>query len=96
MLQGLLLRLLLFRSGRGTSWFVRLLPKELCPEECGALGARYIRWRHEASQLRKARLLEDVREVVLQLHRQESAPALRARVLAAVERVENGRLCLSR
>jgi len=50
--------------------------RELCPEECAALGSRYVRWRHEASQLRKARLLEAVREVVLQLHRQGKCPSV--------------------
>jgi DNA-binding phage protein len=50
--------------------------RQLCPEECAALGARYVRWRHEASVLRKARLLEDVREVVLQLHSQGKCPSV--------------------
>jgi len=50
--------------------------RQLCPEECAALGARYIRWRHEASELRKARLLEDVREVVLGLHHQGQCPSV--------------------
>lgn len=78
MLQGLLLeapavslRGVGERLGRSVSYL-----KELCPEECAALGARYIRWRHEASQLRQARLLEDVREVVLQLHRQGKCPSV--------------------
>ena len=57
------------RIGRSVSYL-----KELCPEECAALGAKYIRWRHEASQLRKARLLEEVREVVLQLHAEGKCP----------------------
>lgn len=50
--------------------------KELCPEECAAIGSRYIRWRHEASQLRKARLIEEVREIVLQLHAQRKYPSV--------------------
>lgn len=50
--------------------------KELCPEECAALGERFIRRRHEASQLRKVRLVEEVREVVHQLHDQGRCPTV--------------------
>jgi len=50
--------------------------RQLCPEECAALGSRYLRWRHEASQLRKARLIEEVREIVLQLHTQGEYPSV--------------------
>lgn len=50
--------------------------KELCPEECAALGSRYVRWRHEASQLRKAQLTEEVREIVSQLHDQSRCPTV--------------------
>lgn len=50
--------------------------KELCPEECAALGSRYVRWRHEASQLRKAQLTEEVREIVSQLHDQGRCPTV--------------------
>lgn len=78
-LQGLLLeapavslRVVGERLGRSVSYV-----KELCPEECAALGARYIRWRHEASQLRKARLAEQVREVVLQLHAHGKCPSVK-------------------
>jgi hypothetical protein len=59
------------RIGRSVSHL-----KKLFPEECAALGSRYIRWRHEASQLRKARLVEEVREVVLQLHAQSKCPTV--------------------
>ena len=59
------------RLGRSLSYL-----KEQCPEECAALGARYIRWRHEASQLRNARLIEQVREVVFQLHAEGKCPSV--------------------
>jgi hypothetical protein len=59
------------RIGRSVAYL-----KELCPEECAALGSRYIRWRHEASRLRKARLVEQVHEVVLQLRTQGKCPSV--------------------
>jgi len=59
------------RLGRSGSYL-----KELCPEECAALGARYVRWRHQASQLRKAQLAEEVRKVVFQLHAQGKCPSV--------------------
>jgi len=62
-------------AGKRTG-FVPSYLKELCPEECAALGSRYVRLRHEASQLRKARLMEEVREVVRQLHDQGRCPTV--------------------
>jgi hypothetical protein len=59
------------RTGLGHAYL-----KELCPEECAALGSRYVRWRHEASQLRNTRLIEEVRDVVLQLHTQRKFPSV--------------------
>src|SRR6266404_2441072 len=42
--------------------------KELCREECAALGSWYVRWRNEASERRKMGLFQDIRNAVRQLH----------------------------
>jgi transcriptional regulator with XRE-family HTH domain len=48
---------------------------ELCPEECAAVTSRYRRCRHEAAELRKINLLEEVRRLVRQLHDQGKCPS---------------------
>jgi hypothetical protein len=50
--------------------------REWCPEECAALGAQYIRWRREASQLRKTQLFEEVREIVSSLREHGQCPTV--------------------
>jgi len=50
--------------------------RELCPEECAALTSRYVRWRHEESEQRKARLIGEVQEVVEQLHAHGKFPTM--------------------
>jgi hypothetical protein len=50
--------------------------KELCPEECAALGSWYVRWRHEASEQRKMRLFQEVRDAVSQLHDEGKCPTV--------------------
>lgn len=49
---------------------------ELCPDECAAIRSRYVRWRHGASELRKARMFVEVREAVLQLHTRGQCPTV--------------------
>ena len=50
--------------------------RELCPEECAALTSRYVRWRHEESEQRKARLIGEVQAVVEQLHAHGKFPTM--------------------
>lgn len=49
--------------------------QKLCPEESAVLGAQYLRWRHEASQLRKAQLFAEVREIVHSLREHGQYPS---------------------
>lgn len=57
--------------------FSCLYLKELCPEECAALGSRYVRWRHESSERRKMDLFQDVRDAVGQLHDEGKCPTVK-------------------
>ena len=50
--------------------------KELCPQQCAAPGSRYVRWRHEAALLRKAQLIDEVRQIVQNLHLQGKCPTV--------------------
>src|SRR5437667_9614260 len=50
--------------------------RELCPEECGALALRYRCWRHEASELRKRNLFEEVRQLVRQIRDEGKHPTV--------------------
>lgn len=54
---------------------------EMCPDECAAIGSRYLRARKEASQSRKDQLVQEVRQIVNRLHRQSIRPTM-ARVVA--------------
>jgi len=51
--------------------------KELCREECAALGSWYVRWRHEASERRKMGLFQEVRNAVRQLHDEGNGPTVK-------------------
>lgn len=51
--------------------------KELCPEECAALGSRYVRCRHESSEQRKMGLFQQVRDAVRQLHDEGKCPTVK-------------------
>jgi len=51
--------------------------KELCREECAALGSWYVRWRHEASERRKMGLFQEVRNAVRQLHDEGNCPTVK-------------------
>lgn len=57
--------------------------KKWCPKESVALSARYIRWRAEASQLRKGQLFAEIQEIIhfLCVHKQyPSVPRVLARL----------------
>jgi len=51
--------------------------KELCREECAALGSWYVCWRHEASERRKMGLFQEVRNAVRQLHDEGNGPTVK-------------------
>jgi hypothetical protein len=51
--------------------------KELCPQQCAALGSRYVQWRHEAALRRKAQLIDEVHQIVQKLHLQGKCPTVK-------------------
>jgi hypothetical protein len=51
--------------------------KELCPQQCAALGSRYVRWRHEAALRRRAQLIDEVRQIVQNIHLRGKCPTVK-------------------